>query len=210
MKKSKKSFSRLLFGVVLLTLISCCFLGNTFARYLSTGSGTGSVSVAKWSVSHGEGEIAVDFGKLSPSKEAYVDSARSHTSDKVKVATLSNDGEVSALVTLTIGDTVLSTTSSYTTYTEEVVKGLFSFDLYYSTETDSAEAATSEYTTEVELDSGAKMYIYATVTWTSDDDSTTGEDADARDTWVGQNVTSVGTSFSYTAVQNSELPSSQA
>lgn len=42
-----------------LTLITCCFVGSTFAKYTSTATGTDTVKVAKWSVAVGDnGEIA--------------------------------------------------------------------------------------------------------------------------------------------------------
>lgn len=33
-----------------LTLVTCCFVGSTFAKYTSTASGTDSVTVAKWDI----------------------------------------------------------------------------------------------------------------------------------------------------------------
>lgn len=33
-----------------LTLVTCCFVGSTFAKYTSTASGSDSINVAKWSI----------------------------------------------------------------------------------------------------------------------------------------------------------------
>ena len=50
MVKKKRIVSKLILALVVLTAISCCFLGSTFARYTSGGSGASSVDVAKWDV----------------------------------------------------------------------------------------------------------------------------------------------------------------
>ena len=59
MTKRKSVVSKILLLVVLLTLVSCCFLGSTFARYTSSGSGTGTLQVAKWDVSNENGNIPI-------------------------------------------------------------------------------------------------------------------------------------------------------
>ena len=66
MTKRKNVVSKMLLLVLILTLISCCFLGSTFARYTSSGNGTGTLQVAKWDVTNEKGNIAVQFEKLSP------------------------------------------------------------------------------------------------------------------------------------------------
>ena len=86
MTKRKSIVSKILLAIVALTLISCCFLGSTFARYVSGGKGAASVSVADWAIDFGvEGtEVSdvttVSFGDLSPAKEAYTDTERTHSS----------------------------------------------------------------------------------------------------------------------------------
>lgn len=209
MTKRKNVVSKMLLLVLILTLISCCFLGSTFARYTSSGSGTGTMEVAKWDVSHGEGNIDVTFAELSPSKEAYADSVRTHSTGKTLVATINNKGDVGALVTVTAGEVVVNTESAYSDPTEAEVKEVFSIKLWFGT-TNGAENATTEITsgsTEITLDAtDGVIYIYAEVIWTSDTDTIKGADADARDTWIGENVTSVSYAISYKAVQNTELP----
>ena len=219
MTKRKNVVSKMLLLVLILTLISCCFLGSTFARYTSSGEGTGTLQVAKWDVSiEKEGDVSGDqttlnFDKLSPAKEAYeggssysAEHVRSHSSGKVLVATIANNGDVSAEVTFTTSDITLEGAGYGTDSapTEDAVKGLFSIALYLGT-----DASDTDTTTPLEtktIAKGEKLYIFAQATWTSDDQTVFGAAADERDTWVGKNVTSVSWTISYTAVQATELP----
>ena len=225
MTKKKSIATKLLIALAALTLISCCFLGSTFARYTSGGSGTATTGVAKWDVSLADaGSLTQTFADLSPAQESYTDTPRTHSTGKVKVAELSNKGDVDALVTFTFdatatiaysgsGDFASIDEGEYKPAAESEVQGLFSIKLYYSTETDSAEAATNAMTsgtTEVPLAAeSCKVYVYAEVIWASDDagsSSDQGEAADKLDTWVGENVVSISFKISYIAEQNSEKP----
>lgn len=229
MTKRKSVVSKMLLLVVILTLVSCCFLGSTFARYTSTGSGTGTVNVAKWDISHGEGEIQVNFEKLSPAEEEYGGSqARTHSTGKILVATITNKGDVDAEVSVT-ADNILITKIEGATYgtaengiattenpTEEEVKEVFSIKLYKGNSASEEKTAslTELAATETIAATNGTLYIYAEVTWTSDtnigssDGKTeiSGTTADKRDTWIGKSVTSVSWDISYTAVQATELP----
>lgn len=240
MTKKRGIFSKLFFSVVMLTLISCCFLGSTFARYTSGGSGTATIQVAEWKISDGEGFANIKTKQLSPSKKEYEETngttaARSHSTGRILVATIKNEGEVGAMVTLTTGDKVELTKLGTATYADGTtgltidaldgnplqteVEALFSIELYVNT-TDSAVAATKygtgDYSNGIELVAEAGVaYIYAELTWTSADmtyyrATTDHADAellaDALDTWVGENITEIGFAVSYTAVQNTELP----
>lgn len=234
MVKKKRIVSKLILALVVLTAISCCFLGSTFARYTSGGTGSATVEVAKWDISFGEEgatTITFDGAKLSPAKDAWdaenATTPRSNSTKKVAV-TISNNGDVDALVTVTLGaETVTSsilfgqesgiTSDTYTDPTvkptQKQVEDLFSLDVYYSKANIDAEAdaATDKYqfgTTEVVVPAGEQLKLYICVTWTSADvdDETSGKVADAIDTWVGQNVTSVAYDLTFTAVQNSVLP----
>ena len=219
MTQKRKLVSKLFVAVVVLTLVSCCFLASTFARYTSGGSGTGTVNVATWKITGkgtgDAGEINATFNKLSPSKAAYVDTARTHSTAPVLVATISNTGDVDALVTLTTGASTITAPAGgwENPYTESEIEGLFTIKLYTS-DTDGAADSVAGLTAYDEAlnvpATNGTLYVYAVVTWTSDDKTVTGEDADARDTWVGENVTGVSFDISYTAVQNSELPGPQA
>ena len=214
MTQKRKLVSKLFVAVVVLTLVSCCFLASTFARYTSGGSGTGTVNVATWKITGkgtgDAGEINATFNKLSPSKAAYVDTPRTHSTAPVLVATISNTGDVDALVTLTTGEsTITAPAGGWVDYTESAIEGLFTIALYTSTTNGAAVSVDglNAYTVAINVPAtSGTLYVYAVVTWTSDDKTVTGEDADARDTWVGENVTGVSFDISYTAVQNSELP----
>ena len=50
MTQRKSIGAKLFIALIALTLISCCFLGSTFARYTSGGKGSASTGVAKWSI----------------------------------------------------------------------------------------------------------------------------------------------------------------
>lgn len=236
MTKRKSVVSKILLLVVLLTLVSCCFLGSTFARYTSGGSGSATLNVAKWAIDikggAAEGSTEVSFtDQLSPSMEEYSESPRTNQSGKVLVATVENTGDVDATVSLTVGPEIIfkgvdgkvvgaeddaSTTvfgqkgvATDGTPTEAEVEEVFSIKLYSGT-TEGAEHATNDLAsgsgTADVPADGGKIYIYAEVTWTSDSATITGATADIRDTWIGKNVTSVGWDLSYTAVQATELP----
>ena len=213
MTQKRKLVSKLFVAVVVLTLVSCCFLASTFARYTSGGDGTGTVEVATWKVTgEGAGQINAQFKQLSPSKDAYDNTPRTHSTAPVLVATIEYEIDVNGILTLTADEeTITKTAANWGTYSEEAFKGLFDIQLYLS----DATASNVESLKGKEVASGAKTavtagsgtyYVYAVVTWTSDDDTVTGPDADARDTWVGTNVTSVGYELSYTFVQDSQLP----
>lgn len=224
----KRGIGKTLFiALVALTLISCCFLGSTFARYTSGDSGSGSVTVAKWSVEAGEGGLSATFSELSPAEEAYTDTPRTHETGKVKVGEIANEGALTADIFFTdLVETVTKTAEA--TYAEEgagitgtggltanaaesEVENLFSIVLYYSIGTDTATEATNtveiDSETAIELTSGQTMYIYASAVWSTNDTNSArddGEVADALDTWVGENITSVGYTFNFRADQGSE------
>lgn len=226
MTNKKNIASKLVLALFILTLISCCLLGSTFARYASGDSGTASIGVAKWDVTLDDSamtHITVDDNKLSPSMNTYNGTAdRQHATGKLLVATIENDGEVDALVTVTASDLAISLTSgdydasgysvSGASYTgngasEDQVAALFSIQLYRSNSATwtSGEALTSGSSFELAVDA-EPIYIFAEVTWTSSDLAYNEATSDAIDTWAGMNVASVGCTISYTAVQNSTLP----
>lgn len=214
MTQKRKLVSKLFVAVVVLTLVSCCFLASTFARYTSGGSGTGSVEVATWKITgEGEGQINAQFNQLSPSMDEYVDTPRTHSTAPVLVATISNTGDVDALVTLTTGASTITAPAGGWGgdggYTESAIEGLFTIALYTSTTNGAADSVDglTAYTVAINVPAtSGTLYVYAVVTWTSDDETVKGEAADTRDTWVGENVTGVSFDISYTAVQNSEAP----
>ena len=203
---------------MVLTLVSCCFLASTFARYTSGGSGTGTVNVATWKITGkgtgDAGEINATFDKLSPSKDAYDNTPRKHSTAPVLVATISNTGDVDALVTLTTGaSTITEPAGGWGVYSDSEIEGLFTIALYTSTTNGAADSVDglTAFTAAINVPAtSGTLYVYAVVTWSSDVGGKTGTDADTRDTWVGENVTGVSFTISYTAVQNSERPGPQA
>lgn len=230
MTQRKSIGAKLFIALIALTLISCCFLGSTFARYTSGGSGSASTGVAAWNINvkggGTSGNMDVDFtNKLSPSMDNFVstsaEEARTNSTGKILIATIRNTGDVDAKVTITAGDisitkngeveydkgtgiTKENVSNGGVAPTEGQVKGLFEIKLYQD---DSAEYTDgAEIGSEINLPAtNGEVYIFAEITWTSTD--TQGEAvADAIDTWVGKNVTEISYTFSYTAVQASEIP----
>ena len=132
MKQKTRIASKLFAALVVLTLISCCFLGTTMARYTTSDSGTASVQVATWNVSitgAGVQDGGVTFNKavLSPDDRSYEEAqketgntARVHSTAIVEVATIRNNSEVSADVKFTPATSV--------TYTYGNVENVTDFD----------------------------------------------------------------------------------
>lgn len=225
MTKKKGIASKLFIGLTGLTLLSCCFLGTTFARYTSGGSGTAEVGVALWNVNFStDGTATATTTKLSPDDGEYTynetSTARTNSTDKFLVAAIVNDSDVAANVTIEYNsEAVYTTAASYGTgYTwsdagvgtdqnpsEEQVDTLFSIELFSNTEADAAGASSFTSLTTQLAAGGGRIYLYAVVTWTSAD-ATSEAFADALDTWVGENITALTYNFKFTAVQASELP----
>lgn len=229
MTKRKGIVSKVVLVLVVLTLISGCFVGTTLARYASQGSGSATTSVANWRVSI-TGDAVSDsasmkFSDLSPSDEEWSNGVtRKHSTGKKLVATIVNAGEVDATVTVSVdtaednvkvyglgsesNDASLTEVSSWGDYDKATVLGLFTVSLYYGT-TEEADKATNTITSGTALTTlgkGNTYYIYAEVTWTTADSGEDGTKGDALDTWVGNNVGSIVYNLSYTAVQASEVP----
>lgn len=230
MTKRKSIVSKILLAIVALTLISCCFLGSTFARYTSGGTGSAGTSVAKWDVGFDtEGQTEITETKLSPSMSALGEGTldgsgnRINTTGKILVATLTNSGDVDASVTITVGDETIAllngaygngyTAENVSTVpdvgaSQEQVANLFSIKLYQDDSDTWSDGAEISGTFDLEAKSGESattVYIFAEITWTSTDYQGASV-SDAIDTWAGKNVTGVSYAISYTAVQSSELP----
>lgn len=227
-EKTKKVLTVSVIALLALALVSMCFVFSTMARYTTSGSGTGTMGIAKWDVSIQNASTTVDFKKLSPSQDAFsAGTTRTNSTGKILIATITNNSDVAALVTLANSDPSAtlaagnfldseSETEENKTngYKKATVDALFSVKLYVS-ETNDATAANNEYDAENGIKMAAKSgetgtvrYIFAEITWTSADAGKTAGDttADDLDTWVGQNGASVTVTFNYTAVQDSELP----
>ena len=214
MTQKKRIASKLFLLVLVMTLISCCFLGSTFARYTSGASGTGSLTVAKWDIDFDaaagtDTSLDVKFEKLSPSKDAYTGTVRTNSTAIVEVATITNEGDVAASVTLTLENATPTLTcgSAYGTGvttgdgapTEAECQEVFKIKLC------NAAGEAFDGAQDVAANGGT-LVVYAQVTWTSDVDDLTGDKADIRDTWMGENVTGASWTLNCTAVQNSQKP----
>lgn len=226
MTQRKSIGAKLFIALIALTLISCCFLGSTFARYTSGGNGKASTGVAAWNINvkggGAEGSMDVDFtNKLSPSMADFsAEQARKNPTGKILIATIKNEGDVAAKVTITHGDISIEKNGEYDTGTgitgdnasndgvaptADQVKALFDIKLYQDNSAVYTSTGGAEIGSAINLAAKSEVYIFAEITWTSAD--TSGEAvADAIDTWVGENVTKISYTFSYTAVQASEIP----
>lgn len=224
MEKSdkKRILTRVLIVIAALTLLSCCFLGSTFAKYVTNVNGTAQVNVAKWDIgveTAGSTRVDINSNKLSPDdadydSETHGTTPRSHKSDKFLVAIVTNNSDVKATITVSAGtsaDCVViekpaTGADNYDNFTKTEAVKCFSIK-FYTSDTNDATKATEELVSKTldakTTDSADAIYIFAEVTWTSQDTSGNG---DALDTWIGQYVTSVSWELSYSAVQASELP----
>ena len=230
MKQKSRIVSKLFAALVILTLISCCFLGSTFARYTSTGTGKASVAVAKWDIqvkaNGAEGstlldedaKFSADLKKLSPSSAPYsgegydANSRRIKLTDKVLLAVIQNNSDVSAQVTFDLNNEESEITKAgaidYSTgkaYLDEAIRNVIFINVYTATAQDASQA-TIYSGSPINLGKSDAIYVYVEVSWLSDDATTWGAAADARDTWIGQNVTNISWDIDVTAVQSSELP----
>lgn len=228
MTQRKSIGAKLFIALIALTLISCCFLGSTFARYTSGGNGSASTGVAKWNIAGnfitgtaGSDSITVHFDGLTPSMEGYKENTnRTNSTGRIHIATIANNGEVDAKITLTAGEAsfvdsekIAVTFESGYSFSDgdgltgdgasrAQVEALFSIKLTYGTE-NGASNATNSVSGAIDLAVGGTIYVYAEVTWTTPYASSTSQGVleDAVDTWVGQNVFGVAYDISYVAVQ---------
>lgn len=227
MTQRKSIGAKLFIALIALTLISCCFLGSTFARYTSGGNGKASTGVAAWNINGpGADEITVTFDEgLSPSMSSFETPGAdvSNSTDPKRIATITNEGDVAASITISVGNLVLTYQNSdsfasiqdkpSSVKTEEQVKGLFDIALYYGsgdswTEGYLSNGISSGVAIDDTLGAGKSISIYAVVTWTTkySDSGNGGVDMDELDTFAGENVATVSWDVSYTAVQASEIP----
>ena len=86
MTKKKNIASKLVLVLFVLTLISCCLLGSTFARYVSSGTGSASIGIAKWDVTGLPDSASISVTKISPKKEAATDDNATTPRQNIAVA----------------------------------------------------------------------------------------------------------------------------
>lgn len=234
MTKKKNIASKLVLVLFVLTLISCCLLGSTFARYVSSGTGSASVGIAKWDVGMAEGSMTIDVDKISPDDAEKGthngDDPRTHMAGPAKaIATITNNSDVSADVTVTLSDlsfqkgenvVKFGTTGWATDGKPSQAEMMDTVQLQFAIVEDAAtapentawEALTYDADGSYEVDTAtlsAKtstadyVNIWFRVVWVSQDGTTY---ADELDTWIGENVETISATLSYTAEQASKLP----
>ena len=230
-KLEKKSvLKKLTIGIAAMALISCAFVGGTFARY-TTGEKEipGGVNVADWKIE--VIEDAADIFEFTPNMEAYGSEARTKTvSEGGKILEIKNSGKVAATVTIKVD------TSSYVMEDKEgnpaqfpeysVVNGeavnaewesvtvsniftIVGLTVQYSGSTTTEDGDTQGIVTTytITLQAGESVIVsVGKVVWTSDLTGENGAYGDLRDTWIGENISQIGYKMTWSAVQAEELP----
>lgn len=209
MEKSdkKRILTKILIVIAALTLLSCCFLGSTFAKYVTSANGSGTVAIANWDVSiTNTGNGTYTFDQLSPDKDGT--DTGTHSTGWVQVATITNSGEVDATVTVTGSGVVTTAMVTLNDKCNETVKATDQYRDYYSDTSlgntfkiefasDAEGTPLTDTTFTLEAETGSES-IYARVTWTTT--------SDVMDTWYGTYLESITVTIGYTAVQAEEFP----
>ena len=103
--------------------------------------------------------------------------------------------------------------SNYDSFRVKVYKADGSEDTTDYTDQDQVDDTTVTYKITLDANGGYLEVLIGQITWTSDlqgetwtDEDTSVMPGDLRDTWIGENVGSVGFAYSWSAVQGSQLP----
>lgn len=228
MTKKKNLIARICGLLIVLTLISCCFLGTTFARYTSGVDGTASVQVAKWDIDftpNGSTEVEVGTTALSPDDAAWAENLdRYHVINGGLAMTIVNNSEVAADITVTLGNNPvfsdeagndftgwgggIAEGADAATYAEAYNTIRLQFTVN-TTGSDPDESATwynyNGVATLEDVAVNGTVYVYVRAVWDTQD--ALGQvNSDKLDTYLGENIAAVKVGISYTAVQSSELP----
>lgn len=113
--EKKRISSKIFVALAALTLVSCCFLGTTFARYTTgTTSGSAGADIADWEIvveGPSSGTGTGEFLVISPDQDAYNEDTNS-TDPRVTeitgsgtVVKITNNGQVDAKVKVSVGST---------------------------------------------------------------------------------------------------------
>lgn len=230
MTKKKNIASKLVLVLFVLTLISCCLLGSTFARYVSSGSASASIGIAKWDVSGLSDSMGISVTKISPDDEEKgthnAEDPRTHMAKPAKaIATITNNSDVSAKVTVTLSglsfkkgeDAVTFGTAGWATDSKpSQAEMMNTVQLQFGTSAnaqtqpttwstvDNKETSFTVYSDTLGIGStnATQIAIWFRVVWVSQDGKNY---ADELDTWIGQNVETISATLSFSAVQASEL-----
>lgn len=230
-KLEKKSvLKKLTIGIAAMALISCAFVGGTFARY-TTGEKEipGGVNVADWKIE--VIEDAADIFEFTPNKNAYTNQVRTKTvSEGGKILEIKNSGKVAATVTIKVDTdsyvmedkegnpaefpkySVVNGEAVNAEWENVTVSNIFTIGdltVQYSGSTSAAtgdeQGTVTTYT--ITLQAGESVIVsIGEVTWTSDLTGENGKNGDLRDTWIGENISQIGYKMTWSAVQAEELP----
>ena len=196
--EKKRILSKVLIVLAALTLLSCCFMGSTFAKYVTNGSGSASMTIADWDVAivkEQEGNVTIT--DLSPDVDGV-----SHSTGWIKVAVISNSGDVSADVTVSVSELTVGSAAfekgavedeRYNQYVSDTELQKV-FTVAFASDANGTEITNNKFT----LAHSGSQDIYMQVTWKTQ--------SDAQDTFFGEYLDSLTWTISYSAVQSSELP----
>ena len=210
MKKHLKS--KIVVALVAVTVLTCCFVGSTFAKYTSTKESSATVTVASWDITGVTDTETHNFtfdtnnSVLSPATTG-VDSTNTVTSGSLVIT---NNSAVSATLTFDVENSEVN--YKVAEPTDSTLVGKIS-NTFSSTLTgvvssgntgtfNKSTKATTNYasTYTVTLEPEKSVTVTFTLTWKTVDDAT--------DTYLGINAEGVSTTVRVTAVQASVLPAS--
>lgn len=196
--EKKRILSKVLIVLAALTLLSCCFMGSTFAKYVTNGSGSASMTIADWDVAiKNEQQGNVTITDLSPDV-----GGASHSTGWIKVAAIRNSGDVSAEVTVSVSELTVGSAAfekgavedeRYNQYVSDTELQAV-FTVAFASDANGTIITGNKFT----LAPSGSQDIYMQVTWTTR--------SDAQDTFFGEYLDSLTWTISYSAVQSSELP----
>ena len=200
MTKKKGIASKLFIGLTGLTLLSCCFLGTTFARYTSGGSGTAEVGVALWDVDFENGEAAaintwnLEVKNFTPNAAVYKNGSVRTNTVSGTLGVLTYNTEVAATLAIDYTDFVYDliegsswATSDYTWSSGQLVTGenvgvtkntakeVISVTLSYQKNREAAVSITDDSTIPLVATNGTPVtYTFTySVVWTTQDETDT-------------------------------------
>ena len=111
--KKKKLIYRTIGVLLALSFMSCCFLGYTFARYVTKGTGNIISGVAKWDINFSyeggdqtvTGDETISIGKISPSMAEYSAESAPRSKQIAEISVnIKNDGDVAAYISFELPD----------------------------------------------------------------------------------------------------------
>lgn len=167
-KLEKKSvLKKLTIGIAAMALISCAFVGGTFARYESSGrvDEGGGANISDWFIDeeHGEGTDEMMF-TISPLMDEYDSAERVHTvAEGGEILRLTNRGSVNADITLKIEGGLQAFGKTFTD--DGITEFALEADTEYTSSVDGTKYkwdTTNNRPMVYTLDEATNTYIYET------------------------------------------------